>query len=281
VTASGGVDGARRRAPMAMPMALRTAVPEPVTARLRHLRRRSAGRQPFLGSGCRMTFGVTDAVEDVLQAPDAALRVLQARTGRMVGVPFTLLAGHESIPSMLSRAWIDTRAELFGMAVSAQRRTTDRTSPSNGNWSKVHGHRLGSGRPERSGGGRASGRRQRLGLTSGSHGRPDRAGLAGDGMSSGSARISGVGRRSCVASPSSRLREPPRRTVGCRTSPDTAVPRHLATGRRCATRAGPSRGVHLRSATTPGPAVSWPTEREPPRPTVSRSARRSRRWAGR
>lgn len=70
---------------------------------------------------------MTDAVEDVVQASDAALRVLQAMTGRLAGVPFTLLAGHESMPGMLSSAWINTSVELIDIAVSAQRLTSDRT----------------------------------------------------------------------------------------------------------------------------------------------------------
>lgn len=52
------------------------------------------------------------------------MRALQAVTGRMAGVPFTLLAGHESMASI---AWITTSTELIDMAVSAQRRTFDRT----------------------------------------------------------------------------------------------------------------------------------------------------------
>lgn len=70
---------------------------------------------------------VADTIKEVLRAPDTTMRALQAMTGRVAGAPFTLLAGHESMPSMLSTAWITTSAELIDMAVSAQRRTVDRT----------------------------------------------------------------------------------------------------------------------------------------------------------
>jgi hypothetical protein len=70
---------------------------------------------------------VADATQDILGVPDGTIRAFQMLTGGLVGVPFTALAGRESLPTVAGRAWINASTGLMEKALQTQRRTVLRT----------------------------------------------------------------------------------------------------------------------------------------------------------